>query len=68
MGIIIKKRFGPRNFVQQLGFKVVYSIGSKKKKPQQVGFDNPQEYIIPQNDINENKRDAAELQHSSEGG
>ena len=57
MGIIIKKRFGPRNFVQQLGFKDVYSIGPKKKKSQQVRFDNPQEYIIPQNDINEFTKD-----------
>ena len=57
MGIIIKKRFGPRNFVQQLGFKDVYTIGPKKKKTQQVGFDNPQEYIIPQNDISEFTKD-----------
>ena len=48
MGIIIKKRFGPRNFVQQLDLKDVYSIGSKKKKTQQVGFNNPQGYIIPE--------------------
>ena len=41
MGIIIKKRFGPRNFVQQLDFKDVYRVTPKKKKPQQVGVDNP---------------------------
>ena len=48
MGISIKKRFGPRNFVQYLHLNDVYSIGPKPKKKQQVVFNNPQEYIIPQ--------------------
>ena len=52
MGIIIKKRFGPRNFVQYLHLKDVYSIGPKPKKKQQVTFNNPQDYIIPQSAVN----------------
>ena len=36
MGIIIKKRFGPRNFVQYLHLKDVYSVGPKHRKKQQV--------------------------------
>ena len=68
MGIIIKKRFGPRNFVQQLGFKDVYTIGPKKKKAQQVGFDNPQEYIIPQNDINDFTRDMQQSYNTAQKG
>ena len=52
MGIIIKKRFGPRNFVQYLHLKDVYSIGPKPKKKQQVVFNNPQDYIIPQSAVN----------------
>ena len=36
MGLIIKKRFGPRNFVQYLGLKDVYTVGTKAKKEQQV--------------------------------
>jgi len=68
MGIIIKKRFGPRNFVQQLGLKDVYTIGPKKKKTQQVGFDNPQEYILPQNDINEFTRDMQQSYNTAQKG
>ena len=68
MGIIIKKRFGPRNFVQQLDFKDVYSVTPKKKKPQQVGFDNPQEYIIPQNDINTFTRDMQQSYNTAQKG
>ena len=34
--MIIKKRFGPRNFVEYLHLKGTYSIGSKGKKKQQV--------------------------------
>ena len=52
MGIIIKKRFGPRNFVQYLHLNDVYSIGPKPKKKQQVVFNNPQDYIIPQSAVN----------------
>ena len=36
MGLIIKKRFGPRNFVQYLRLKDVYTVGTKAKKEQQV--------------------------------
>ena len=61
MGIIIKKRFGPRNFVQQLDLKPVYSIGTKKKKAQKVGFNRPLDYIIPQSDVSAFSR---ELQQS----
>ena len=35
MGLIIKKRFGPRNFVQYLGLKEVYTVGTKAKVEQQ---------------------------------
>ena len=66
MGIIIKKRFGPRNFVKQLDFKDVYSVKPKKKKAQQVGFNNPQDYIIPESGVNALTRDTTELQYSSE--
>ena len=68
MGIIIKKRFGPRNFVQQLGFKDVYTIGSKKKKAQQVTFDNPQDYILPQSDINDFTRDMQQSYNTAQKG
>ena len=34
--MIIKKRFGPRNFVEYLHLKNTYPIGSKGKKKQQV--------------------------------
>ena len=68
MGIIIKRRFGPRNFVQQLGFKDVYTIGPKKKKEQQVGFDNPQEYILPQSDINEFTKDMQQSYNTAQKG
>ena len=57
MGIIIKKRFGPRNFVQYLDLKNVYSIGSKLKKPQQVVFKNPLDYIQPQSAVNDLTRE-----------
>lgn len=57
MGLIIKKRFGPRNFVQQLDFKHVYSIGSKPRKKQQVLFKNPLEYIQPQTPMNDLTRE-----------
>ena len=33
--MIIKKRFGPRSFVQYLGLKDTYSIGTKSKKKKQ---------------------------------
>ena len=36
MGLIIKKRIGPRNFVQYLGLKEVYTVGTNVKKEQQV--------------------------------
>ena len=52
MGLIIKKRFGPRNFVQYLHLKDVYSEGPKPRKKQQVYNKNPQENIIPQNVVN----------------
>ena len=52
MGIIIKKRFGPRNFVQYLHLKDVYSVGPKPRKKQQVYIKNPQDYIIPQSTVN----------------
>ena len=52
MGITIKKRFGPRNFVQYLHLNDVYSVGPKPKKKQQVVFNNPQDYIIPQSAVN----------------
>ena len=68
MGIIIKRRFGPRNFVQQLGFKDVYTIGPKKKKEQQVRFDNPQEYILPQSDINEFTKDMQQSYNTAQKG
>ena len=57
MGLIIKKRFGPRNFVQQLGFKDVYSIGGKPRKKQQVVFKNPLDYIQPQTAVNDLTRE-----------
>ena len=57
MGIIIKKRFGPRNFVQYLDLKNVYSIGSKPKKAQQVVFKNPLDYIQPQSAVNDLTRE-----------
>ena len=68
MGIIIRKRFGPRNFVQQLGFKDVYTIGTKKKKKQQVSFHNPQEYILPQSTINEFTRDMQQSYNTAQSG
>ena len=52
MGVISKKRFGPRNFVQYLHLKDVYSVGPKPRKKQQVYIKNPQEYIIPQSVVN----------------
>ena len=52
MGIIIKKRFGPCNFFQYLHLNNVYSIGPKPKKKQQVVFNNPQDYILPQSTVN----------------
>ena len=52
MGIIIMRRFGPCNFVQQLDLKNVYSVGSKKKKTQQVVYNNAQGYIIPESTEN----------------
>ena len=52
MGIIIKKRFGPCNFVQYLHLNDVYSVGPKPKKKQQVYIKNPQDYIIPQSAVN----------------
>ena len=52
MGIIIKKRFGPCNFVQYLHMNDVYSVGPKSRKEQQVYIKNPQEYIIPQSTVN----------------
>ena len=52
MGLIIKTRFGPRNFVQYLHLKDVYSVGPKPRKKQQVYIKNPQEYIIPQSTVN----------------
>ena len=57
MCLIIKKRFGPRNFVQQLGFKDVYSIGSTPRKKQQVVFKNPLDYIQPQTAVNDLARE-----------
>ena len=63
MGIIIKKRFGPHNFFQQLDLKHVYSIKTKKKKNQQVnvGFNNPQDYIISESGVNALIRSTTEL-------
>ena len=52
MGIIIKKRFGPCNFVQYLHLNDVYSVGPKPRKKQQVYIKNPQDYIIPQSSVN----------------
>ena len=52
MGLIIKKRFGPWNFVQYLHLKDVYSVGPKPRKKHQVYMKNPQEYIIPQSIVN----------------
>ena len=57
MGLIIKKMFGPRNFVQHLDFKNVYSIGSKPRKKQQVVFKNPLDYIQPQTAVNDLTRE-----------
>ena len=62
MGLIIKKRFGPRNFVQQLKFNDVYTIGSKPRKKQQVDFKNPLDYIQPQSTVNDLTR---EIQQST---
>ena len=52
MGIIIKKRFGTSNFVQCLHLKYVCSVRPKPRKKQQVVFNNPQDYIIPQTGVN----------------
>ena len=57
MGIIIKKRFGPRNFLQYLHLKDVYSVGPKPRKKQQMYIKNPQEYTIPQSTVNSVLRD-----------
>ena len=35
IGLIIYMRFGPRNFVQYLGLKEVYTVGTKAKIEQQ---------------------------------
>ena len=67
MGIIIKKRFGPRNFVQQLGFKDVYTIGPKKKKLNRWVL-TTQEYILPQNDINEFTKDMQQSYNTAQKG
>ena len=48
MGLIIKKRFGPRNFVQYLHLKDVYSVGTKAKKEQQVYVKGGTGYIYKQ--------------------
>ena len=48
MGLIIKKRFGPRNFVQYLHLKAVYSVGTKAKKEQQVYVKGGTGYIYKQ--------------------
>ena len=45
MGLIIKKRFGPRNFVQYLHLKDVYTVGPKAKKEQQVYVKGGSGYI-----------------------
>ena len=54
MGLLIKKRFGPRNFVQYLHLKDLYSVGPNPRKKQQVYIKNPhdQGYIIPQSIVN----------------
>ena len=48
MGLIIKKRFGPRNFVQYLGLKEVYTVGISAKKKQQVFLKGGPGYIYKQ--------------------
>ena len=48
MGLIIKKRFGPRNFVQYLGLKEVYTVDTKAKKEQQVFLKGGTGYIYKQ--------------------
>ena len=68
MGITIKKRFGPRNFFQYLHLKDVYSIGSKPKKAQQVVFNNPQDYITPQSDMNSLTREVQQSFNTAQNG
>ena len=68
MGIIIKKRFGPRNFVQQLNLKHVYSVGTKKKKAQKIGFNNQLDYIIPQSDVNAFTREVQQSVNTAQNG
>ena len=48
MGLIIKKRFGPRNFVQYLHLKDVYTVGTKAKKEQQVYVKGGTGYVYKQ--------------------
>ena len=48
MGLIIQKRFGPRNFVQYLGLKEVHTVGTKAKKEQQVFVKGGTGYIYKQ--------------------
>ena len=38
MGLIIKKRFGPRNFVQYLAYTVAMGTNCKAKEEQQVSI------------------------------
>ena len=48
MGLIIKERFGHRKFVQYLGLKEVYTVGTKAKKEQQVFMKGGTGYIYMQ--------------------
>ena len=46
--MVIKKRFGARNFVSYLGLKDVYSIGSKPRKSQQSYVKEGSGYLYKQ--------------------
>ena len=68
MGIIIKKRFRPCNFVQYLHLNDVYSVGPKPRKEQQVYIKNPRDYIIPQSTVNSALYNAQQAENVEKAG
>ena len=61
----IKKRFGPRSFVDYLHLNDVYSIGTKPQKQQQVFLKGGQHIFTKHHRSKESIRDSKSLQHRS---
>ena len=68
MGLIIKKRFGPRNFVQYLHLKDVYTVGTKAKKEQQVYVKGGTGYIYKQTPVERAAYDSQQTINTSRHG